>query len=209
MAEDPQQSRFSSQYSDALNLAQRQFALESGCCIKDMATITVVAATAAYSLPLDFLRARLVMHKGLPLEPITKADLAYNNKGDRWDDNTGTPEYYNIETREDKKYLTLYPIPTADDAGANLVLTYRYVPSDFSSDADTVFDGESMLGSYENAVAIYAAWWLLGYNRQDVETIQKRSIMFKQYQDKVTEAVEKFGDTKNAKMRIRGGRSWL
>jgi len=207
MAEDPAQSRFVSQYSDALNLAQRQFALETGCCTKD-STITVVSGTAAYSLPADFLRAKIVLHKGLILEPITRADLAFYNKSDRYDDDEGTPERYTVETREDKKVITLYPIPEASDAGANLVLTYRYVPSDFSSDADTVFDGESMLGSYEVAVAIYAAWTLMGYNRQDQETLVKRAGLFKQYQDKVTEAVEKFGDTKNAKLRIRGGRRW-
>ncbi len=208
MAEDPAQSRFVNAYSDALNLAQRQFALETGCCIKDHTTLTVVAGTATYDLPSDFLRAKMVMHKGLPLEPTTKADLAFYNPGQRWDDDTGTPVRYNIETREDKKVLLLFPVPEAADAGANLVLTYRYVPSDFTGDTDTVFDGESMLGSYEIAVAIYTAWMLLGYNRQDEAAMLKRSVLFKQYQDKVTEAVEKFGDTKNAKMRIRGGRSW-
>lgn len=206
---DPNQTRFTaSMYNDALNRAQEQFAMESRCLFKDASTYTVVDGTAAYDLPSDFLWEKKVVFKGLQLQPISRETLEFYRRSDRWDDDSGTPQYYMIDPEEARKDLTLYPIPTADDAGANLVLTYYPLPTTMSSDSDTPLNGQSFLTQYHIAISAYAAWLLTTFESQTPEVMAKRSQLSKVYQDKVTEAADHFKNTWTEPMRMRGGRWW-
>lgn len=208
-AGDPNLTRYtSSQYDDALNRAQEQFAMEAKCLWKDASTYTVVDGTAAYSLPSDFLWEKKVVFKGLALQPISRATLEFYKRDDRWDDDSGTPKYYMIDPEEARKTITLFPIPRAEDAGANLVLTYYPLPSTMSSDSDTPLNGQSFLSQYHIALPAYAAWLLSTAEIQTPEVMAKRSQLSKIYQDKVTEALDHFKNTWTEPMRLKGGRQW-
>lgn len=206
---DPNQTRYSaSQYNDALNRAQEQFAMDSRCLWKDAPTYTVVDGTAAYSLPTDFLWEEKVVFKGLQLKAVSRETLEFYKRSDRWDDDSGTPLYYIIDPEEARKQITLFPIPGAADAGANLVLTYYPLPTTMSSDSDNPLNGVSFLTQYHIAIAAYGAWLLALYETMTPEVMAKRTNLNQIYQDKVTEAVDHFKNTASEPMRMRGGRVW-
>lgn len=205
---DPNLTRFSStQYNDAIDRAQEEFCFDSKALYKDAATYTVTAADAAYDLPSDFWLERNVTHKGLELRPVSRETLLKNN-GDDWSDDTGTPTHFMIDPEEARKQILLYPIPTADDAGANLILTYYPIPSELSADSSVPFNSSSLMSQFHMAIAAKAAWILLNYETPDPAIDAKMSKMNKIYQDKVTFAIDTYGNTKSEPMRMRGGRYW-
>lgn len=207
-AGDVNQSRFTpTQYNDAINLGQQQFALESLALFKDN-TITVVDGTATYDLPTDFMLEKEVTHKGLKLDPISRATIQFYARTTDWTTITGTPKYFLIDPEEARKQIRLYPSPLADDAGANLVLTYYPLPADLSSDSATPLNSSVLLVQFHIGIAAYAAWLVLGYEKATPEIVSKRADLYKQYQDKVTEARDKFGNTASEPLRLRGGRIW-
>ena len=149
-----------------------------------------------------------VSHNGIDLSPVSRATLGYYRNYDRWDDNKGTPLYYNIDPEEARKKLLLFPIPGGDDAGANLILTYFPKPTDLALDADIPFNSYLLLVQFHIALPCYAAWLLLGYNQQDEKTIIKRNQLLNQYSSKITDAIDKFGNTASEPIRMKGGRYW-
>lgn len=204
---DPNLTRLTStQYDDLINRAQEQFVFDTNALWKDAATITTVDGTATYDLPSDFLFERLVMHKGLELKPITRAKLAADNPDDRWDDENGTPKYYVIDPEDAQKKILLYPIPQANDAGANLVLTYYPLPAELTADSSTPLNGYTLLAGYHIALACYAAWLAMGYEIATPEVLSKRAGLLKQYTDKTIEARDYFKNTQRAPIRMTGGR---
>jgi len=196
LCEDPGQTRFTpAQYNDGIDKAAKQFVMDSKALYKDFA-ITVVAGTAAYSLPTDFQYEKEVTLNGVELKPISRASLQ-GMKSDRWDDDEGTPKYFIIDPEEARKTLTLYPKPTSTDSGTAIVLTYYPVPSTMSADGDTPLNGSALMVQFHIGLAHWAAWLLMSYLPQTPEISQKRAEFFGNYQAKVTEAIQTFGNTKS------------
>ncbi len=196
-AEDPSQTKFSpTKYNDAINKGNQQFAMDSKALYGDF-PITVVVGTAQYSLPTDFMVEKEVWLNGIELKPISRATLGKIKTGDRWDDDTGTPEYYIIDPEVARQTLTLYPKPDNIDNGSSLVLTYYPFPSTLSADADIPLNGSSLMYQFHTAIAAYAAWMLFNY-LQPTDAIQvKKSELMKIYTTKITEAIQTFGNTKS------------
>lgn len=207
-AGDPNLTRFNeTQYNDAIQRAQEQFAVDSRALYKDAPTITVVAGTSTYDLPTDFWLEKRVEHKGIPLDPITRARLGAV-AGQDWTDDEGTPRFYIIDPEEGRKQLRLYPEPQGGDAGANLVLTYYPLPAEMASDSSTPLNASALMVQFHIGLAAYAAWLLLGAEEAKPEILAKMSKLYQQYQDKVTEAIDTFGNTKSDGIKIQGRRVW-
>ena len=206
-AGDPQQSRYSGLYDTGLDRAQEQFAMESKALYKDASTVTVVDGTASYNLPSDFMWEKKMTHKGILLTPISRATMEYYQESD-WTDDTGTPKFYIIDPEEGRKTFTLYPIPQGDDAGANLILTYYPLPASSTDDTVNPLNASALMAQFHYGIAAYLAWSLLGNETYTPEISTKRSDLMLTYQKAVTQAVDTFGNTKSASLRLKGGRYW-
>jgi len=205
---DPNGSRFSpTQYNDAINLACQQFCFDTRALYKDAPTYTTVAGTSGYDLPTDFWLEKVVTHKGLELTPISRATLLKDN-GDDWTDDEGTPRYYIIDPEEARKKLTLYPIPEAADAGANLILTYYPIPADIASDSDSPFNSSAMMTQFHQGIAAYAASLLLLYETMTQEILVKRNELQKMYLEQVSFAIDRFGNTIRELIQLRPSRRY-
>lgn len=202
---DPGQTRYADLYSDAIDRAQEQFAYDSKALFKDHTTYTVVDGTATYDLPTDFWLEKMVTHKGLELDPATRHELQRFN-GNDWTQDNGTPNRYIIDPEEARKQIRLYPKPQANDAGANLVLTYYPVPAALSGDSAVPLNSSSLMVQFHIGIAAYAAWLILMSETMTPEVMTKRASLMSQYQDKVTDAVDYFGNTPSAPINIRGPR---
>lgn len=197
LVEDPVQSKFKPDvYNDALEKAQQQFALDSKALYKDSA-ITIAADTAAYSLPADFVLEKQVVLNGIELKPISRATLQAAKTDERWDNDAGTPMYYVIDPEEARKTITLYPIPSSVSAGTSLVLTYYPFPATMSTDNSTPLNGSALMTQFHVGLCHFAGWLLMSYLPQTPEISQKRAEFYSKYQEKVTEAIQTFGNTKS------------
>lgn len=206
---DPNLTRFStSQYNTAIDTAQEEFCYDSQALYKDASTFTVVDGTATYDLPSDFWLEKEVTHKGLPLKPISRHELL-KRSGEDWTDDTGTPTHFIIDPEEARKQIRLYPTPTGNDTGANLILTYYPVPAAISADGTRPFNDSALMVQFHRAVAAHAAADLLLTLQQTPDIAMKVSALMKIYTDKVDFAREMFGNTASAPLKIRGHRNWL
>lgn len=207
-ANDDNQQRYSN-YTQALNLGQQQFALDAKCLFKDT-TITVTGGTASYSLPTDFMweKAGYVSYKGLPILPRTTADMLRENPGQDWTVRTGDVQYYIIRPDEAKKTIQLAPYPPAGDAGGTLVMTYFCLPTDLSNASDVPFNSYALMTQFHLAVAAWAAWYLMQGENSMPEVVSKKRELLQIYNDTVSQAVETFGVTKSAPMQRRGARTY-
>lgn len=201
-------TRFAGQYTDALNLANQQFAYDSKALWKDHTTYTVVDGTAAYDLPSDFWLEKRITHKGLKLDPISRATLdeEYQGTGTDWTAESGTPTHYIIDPEQGRKKLTLFPKPTGGDTGANLILTYYPVPTDMAVDADIPLNSSSLMVQFHIALAAWAAWLLLSGEEATPAKEKQRDRMKELYDNKVSEAVDYFKNTASEPLRMKGGR---
>jgi len=203
MAEDPNQTRYTAtKYNDAIEKAQQQFSMDSKALYKD-SSITMVAGTAAYSLPTDFMLEKQVVLNGIELSPITRGELQRRKGEDSWADDSGTPKWYIIDPEEARKTITLYPSPDSTDAGTALVLTYYAFPSTLTADASTPLNASTLMVQFHIGLAAYAAWLLMMYLPQTPEIAQKRNELLAIYTSKVNEAIQTFGNTKSASWRFR------
>lgn len=203
---DPNQTRFSAtQYNDALNIANVRFAILSKSVFTEF-PITSVDGTATYDLPTDFYRAKRMTFKGLELDPKTRADLL--SHGDDFSDDEGTPLFYIVDPDQSRKTIRLVPIPQSGDAGNNMVLEYYQIPPDMTSDSAVPLNDTDLLVQYHIAIAQYAAYLLLGYDTQTVELQAKRADFLHEFENSVTDAIDNFGTTANAPLRMKGGRRW-
>ena len=197
MVEDPAQTKFTaSKYNDAINKASQQFAMDSKALYKDSA-IVMVAGTAAYSLPTDFMYEKAVTLNGIELDPISRATLEAKKRTDRWDDDSGTPKYFIIDPEEARKTVTLYPEPDSDADGTAIVLTYYPMPAAMSSDSSLPLNGSNLMVQFHSGLAAYAAWLLLSFLTPTPEISQKRTDLFGIYKAKIDEAIQTFGNTKS------------
>lgn len=207
-AEDPAGTRYAGLYDAALDRAQEQWALDTKTLWKDASTYTVVSGTSAYSLPTDFMFEKQVTHKGIQLKPITRSMIQYYSANDWATENTGTPKFYMIDPEEGKKQILLYPIPEADDAGANLILTYYPLPASSTTDSDTPLNSSLLMVQFHIGLAAYTAWLLLLNEPATDDKIKKRAELMDIYSVKKTEAVDLFKNTAAAPIRMRGGKYW-
>lgn len=205
ICEDPAQTRFApTVYNEAIDLAQKQFAFDSKALFKDLG-ITMVAGTAAYPLPSDFMYEKGVVLNGIALQPISRATLEANKKSDRWDDDRGTPMYFIVDPEEARKTLTLYPIPDNVNDGTDIVLTYYPLPAEMSSDSSVPLNSSALMAQFHTGIANYAAWQLLQYITQTAEIAQKRAECMGIYSSKVAEAIQTFGTTKSEPLSFHVG----
>jgi len=202
LVEDPSSTKFSVVVvNDSIDKANKQFSLDSKALYKDSA-ITMVSGTAAYSLPTDFMYEKEVTLNGIKLDPISRATLQSFKTSDKWSDDEGTPKYFVIDPEENRKTITLYPKPSNTDDGTAIVLTYYPVPVTMTADSDVPLNSSSLMVQFHTGLAHYAAWLLLGYITQTAEIAQKRAGFQKEYQDKVAEAIQTFGNTKSESLRF-------
>ena len=212
---DVSQTRFTGQYTDALNEAQIQFVLDSLCLFKDQA-FSIVADDATYALPSDFMFEKKVTFAtenspvgGVKLEPISRATLEFYVKDHNWSIDEGTPKYYIIDPESARQELRLYPIPQAADvATSNLLLTYYAYPTALASGSDVPLNGNTLLQQFHIGIAAYAAWLLLSGEPATPEIMAKQAQLLGIYNGKAIEAKDRFGNTISEPLRLRGGRSW-
>lgn len=207
-AQDPQQTRYSGLFTQALNLAQQQFALDSKALWKDWPATTITSGTANYSLPSDFMFEKLVALNGLKLKPISRLELELIKDGDRWDDDTGTPTHYIIDPEEARKQILLYPIPTSNDTGKDLVVTYHPLPADMANGGDTPLNSYALLAQFHIGLAAWAAWYLLQGEPASAALMAKKKELLQIYNDSVSLAMDTFKNTFGETMRMRGNRSY-
>lgn len=143
--------------------------------LKDTVTLTVVDGTRQYAIstltgtPIAFTRTT---HKGLELRKRDKSWMDLYSGVD-WTTTTGTPTDYIIEvTDPDTQYITLYPTPTGNDAGAYLVVEYIKRHTTLSASTDTPFNSNTLLVPYHDGLAKDAAARLLGRD-PNTENIRK------------------------------------
>lgn len=207
-AEDPSQTRFVNQYTDAMDRAQEQFAMDSKALFKNASDITIVSGTSAYDLPTDFMWEKKVTCDGLKLLPISREDLEFYKRDDDWTEDEGTPQHYIIDPEEARKQIKIYPIPGDNDADKIVVLTYYPFPAAMDDDADVPLNASTLMVQFHMGIAAYAAWLLLGSTTATAETQVKLNFLWKIYQDAVSNAIQTFKNTQSAGLRVRGGRYW-
>ncbi len=196
---DPDQTRYSGKYVDAINDAQKQFALDSNALFKDKA-YTTVAGTAAYTLPTDFIVEDTVSYNGLPLKPISRHTLYTLYPSTDWTLLEGTPNYFMVDPEEASLALRLIPIP---QEAKSVSMRYMPLPADVSGASDIVLNSSSLMTQFHLPIAAFAAWLMLQSETVTPEIQAKSAQMMKIYSDGVSKAVEKFGNTKSESIRIR------
>lgn len=166
---DPSEQRYSaSDKAQALEDSQTHFNLTAKI-LKSTTTLTVVDGTRQYALsgitgtPIAFER---VTHKNIPLKKRSKSYFDLYLGGIDWTSVTGTPTQYFVEESDpSNQYLTVFPVPGPEDAGANLVVEAIIAHTPMSADGDYPFmkSGVSnyILRPYDVFVAYHAAYLLL------------------------------------------------
>lgn len=205
LIDDPANTRFSTtQVQDKIQEAQERFVLDTRA-LRDSTTDTVVDGTQEYSLPSDVLDIVRMAHKGVELVRISKADLDFYTTA-RWDQTTGTPTYFYVDLDPNNKKYGLYPIPTANDAGAYLALEYVKIPPTLSSDSSVPLDSHTLLTPYHNSLAYWAAKELLMINpsQENLVRVQQYS---RRYEDEISHCIETFKHLEQSQgWRFKGGR---
>lgn len=215
LCNDPNHDRYSlSDINTELDNSQNKWNM-SARIIADTVTITVVDGTRQYALsgltgtPISFSR---VTHKGLDLTKRSKQWLDLYS-GIDWTTVIGTPTLYVIEQRDpSNQYITLYPIPQAGDAGANLVVEYVKAHTSMSASTDVPF----MAGSETNYL-LRPYDWGLAYDvsarllkRDPSSQNQERKTDYKKEADNVLADVIQVFKAFEAEepKRMSGGRRW-
>ncbi len=196
---DPDQTRFSASYTGAVNDAQRQFSLDSNSLYKDLAYSTV-AGTATRALPGDFVTEDTIVHAGLPLKPISRHTLYQLYGATDWTTLEGTPTHYMIDPNEDMLVIRLIPIPQDVQA---VSMRYFALPAEVSAGADVVLNSSTLLIQYHLGIAAMAAFLILQSEAVTPEIQAKMGNLIKIYNDAVTKAIDKFGNTKSEPLRLR------
>lgn len=205
LIDDPSNDAFTTtQVQDKIQEAQERFVLDTRT-LRDSVTDTVVANQQEYALPSDVLDVIRASHKGVEIRRISKADLDFSFS-DRWDQTTGTPKYFYVDLDPNNKKYGLYPIPLADDAGANLAIEYVKLPPTLSSDSSVPLDGHTLLAAYHNSLAYWAAKELLMI-RPSEENLVRIKQYTDRYTDEISHCIETFKHLEISEgWRFKGGR---
>lgn len=211
LCNDPNHDRYSlSQINTVLNSVLDEWNIEAAI-LKDTVTLTTVDGTRSYAIssltgtPMRFDR---VTHKNIELERRDKSwfDLYAS---DDWTDDIGTPKMYYINISDpDLQNIYIYPTPTSEDAGANLVVEYVKRQDTLSAAGDIPFNSNTLLYPYHHGLAYRTAALLLlrdptpeaqikspAYNRTAMVVLTKVIEVFKQQE-------------REESPRLRGGRNW-
>lgn len=166
LCNDPNYDRYSvSAINQELDNTQNQWNVEAKI-IKDTVTLTVVAGTSQYALsglggvPISFPRAT---HKGLLLNKRDKSyfDL-YAGSGQDWTTIQGTPKDFLIEATDPAvQYVTIFPVPQSEDAGANLVIEFIVAHTPMAIASDTPFNASPETAPYHYGLSYDVASRLL------------------------------------------------
>lgn len=214
-ANDINQTRYAGLYTTMLNEAQVQFCLDTRCLFKD-ALFSVVSGQSTYALPSDFMFEKKVTlatilnaAAGIALGPISRQTLEFFNTSQDWETINGTPTNYIIDPELARQQIRLFPVPQGADAGTNnLILTYYPYPTAMVNNTDNPLNGNLLLSEHHIALAAYAAWVLLQSETATQEILAKMQMLLKFYQDKVTDTINRWGNTISEPLQFRGGRSW-
>lgn len=183
--------------------------------IKDTVTITTVSGTRQYALsgltgtPISFPR---VTHKGIDIDKRSKTWMDLYSGAD-WTLDNGTPQLFIIEaTDPDVQYITLYPTPMDNDAGANLVVEYVKAHTSMSLSTDVPFlsvtSSNTLLRPYDWGLAYDVAARLLKRDPSDVNA-KKSSDFAKEAEDVKSQLIQNFKQFEAEEpKRMRGGRRW-
>jgi hypothetical protein len=211
-AGDPQQTRYPNLYTQALNLGQQQFALDSKALWKD-ASFAIAGGSASVNLPSDFMWEKAVTYSKTngnsyyALQPKTRADMI-RNRADDWTQITGDPLFYIVDPEEARKTLTVSPFPPSGDLGGTLVLTYFPLPADMAAGGDSPLNAYALLSQFHGSIAAWAAWFLLAAETVTPEIQAKRKDLLSLYNDGVSLATDTFRNTVSAPLRMRGARAF-
>lgn len=215
LCNDPDKARYTdSDINTELDNTQDAWNQEAKI-ITDTVTLTTVAGTRQYLLtsltgtPLSFPRCT---HKGLPLKKRSKSwfDLY---TGVDWTQTAGTPKSFMIEATDPSvQYLSIYPTPEANDAGANLVVEYvkRHTPMSASSDTPFMSGTETnyLLRPYDWGLAYATASRLVARDPSN-ENAKRQSDYAKISLGVLSEVVQVFKALEAEEpKRFSGGRYW-
>lgn len=209
---DPDQTRYTTtQYNDAINRAQDNFAAESRALWKDV-TWTTVSGTAAYAfsaassdISSDFQYEDWVMFDGSELSPMSRHELQRLTRGDDWTDDSGAPTHFIIDPEQAQRKIRLYPIP---DSAKTLTLRYYPLPAELSSDSDIPFNSSTLMTRFHLGIAAFAAWLLIMGEVQTPPLAAKQAKLLALYSDAVDKAIDTFKNTMSMGIRIKGSRVW-
>lgn len=216
LTSDPNHDRYTTtDIGTELDNSQDEWNADIGL-IRDTVTITVVDGTRQYAIssltgtPIGFLR---VTHKGLRLDKRDKQWLDLYSGGSDWTIQIGTPKDYVIEiTDPDTQYITLFPTPQANDAGAYLIVEYIKRHTAMSSSSDVPFmsgtTSNSLLRPYDWGLAYSASARLLARDPSEINVPKSvnYAAISRNVKDKVIEAFKAL--EKEEPRRMRGGRYW-
>lgn len=197
---DPDQTRFSSGYVDAINDAQKQFTLDTKSLFKDVA-YTTVSGTSTYALPTDFLYEDTVTYNGLPLDPVSRHTLYTLYPDTDWTLLEGTPKCYMVDPEEASLVVRLIPIP---QEAKPVSMRYYPLPTDVSSGSDVILNSSTLMTQFHLGIAAYAAWIILTSETITPEIVVKRNELLRIYTDAVEKAINTFKNTASAPLRLRG-----
>ncbi len=199
-ASDPDQTRFGGRYTDAVNDAQKQFALDSGALFKDK-TYTSAADDATYDLPTDFIVEDFVLFDGLPLKPTSRRTLNTLYPGTDWANlPSATPTAFMVDPEIAVMALRLVPAP---NAVKTISMRYMCLPADVSAGVDVPLNASTLMTQFHLGIAAFAAFLVLSGETSTPEIRDKKSDLMRLYQEAVNKAIEKFGNTKSESLRIR------
>lgn len=201
---DPSQTRFASQYLNAINTANEQFALETKSLWKDKSW-SHAANDEDEDLPTDFMWEDWVLYDGVELRPISRHELQRLYGSDWSTIGASKPTHFIIDPEEAVKEIRLFPIPST---AATLSMRYFPKPADLSSDSDIPLNSSLLMVQFHLAIAAYAAWLLLAYEELTPAIQTKRNELLKIYNDGATKAVDTFKNTASAPLKIKGTRIW-
>lgn len=216
LTNDPNHDRYTTtDIGIELDNSQDEWNAEIGI-IKDTVTLTVVDGTRQYAisgLTGTVIGFRRVTHKGIRLEKVDKSWMDLYAGGQDWTTNNGTPKKFLIEaTDPDVQYITLYPTPTANDAGAYLVVEYIKKHTSMSSSTDVPFmsgtSSNSLLRPYDWGLAYATSVRLLlrDPSKESVAKVQNYSTVAAGVKANV---IQVFKDLEEeTPRRFRGGRYW-
>jgi len=205
--EDPDQTRFTlAQYNNAVDLAQQEFSIDARAIIQTNTSTVLVAGTAEYSLPSDFLVAIMFRHNGIKLAPTTKYELSFQSGQDWSTIPNGTPVC--VYTREENTAFGLVPAPDANAATYTLSIDYIAIPAALSSDSSTLLNGLTILQYYAPAVINWAAQELLTYVPQTAEIQMKRAALLKDYERYRDQAISTYKNMVDEPLKMSGGQIW-
>lgn len=196
---DPDKTRYAGVYTDAVNDAQKQFSLDSGALFKDKA-YTTVSGTSTYALPSDFVLEDTVTYNGLPLKPVSRHTLYTLYPDTDWTLLEGRPTMYMVDPEEASMVLRLIPIPQEEKT---VSMRYAPLPADVAASSDVVLNASTLLVQFHLGIAALAAWIILQSEIVTPEILAKSGQMMKIYNDAVSKAIEKFGNTKSEPLRLR------